>query len=136
MAKYDEGFARNIRKIFGPGDLYDGFAGRKLKSVILSNDKETIAFEFQDGYVAKFGAEGDCCSTSWIEHLTVPDDIEGQELVEAIDECIGTEDVPDGYTYRQVYQTKLRTDKGETITIEYRNDSNGYYGGYLVRLEN
>jgi hypothetical protein len=31
-----------------------------------------------------------------------------------------------------VYQTTFRTNRGD-IRVEYRNDSNGYYGGYLQR---
>jgi hypothetical protein len=78
--------------------------------------------------------DADCCSETWIEnvelpalgfpcrlitaeHLNMPEgrDSEGDELQE----------------YIQFYGIKLTTDKGEII-IEYRNASNGYYGGDLL----
>jgi hypothetical protein len=71
---------------------------------------------------------------SWIEHLEAPDSVAGREIVEVTDEVMSREDDGD-YECLQSYQTKFRLDNGETITLEYRNESNGYYGGYVVRLE-
>lgn len=126
----DEGFGRNLAKVFGNGDLYEGLGQRPLKAIALSADKETLTFTFQDGGGAvEFGVEGDCCSHSWIEHVTAPDNIEGAVLVSATDERISSEDDNE----LRVYNTKFQTDRGDTIVLEYRNESNGYYGGYLVR---
>jgi hypothetical protein len=65
----------------------------------------------------------------------VPNSVQGRTLVEVQDERMGQESQGDYGELRQFYQTKFRLDNGDTITIEYRNDSNGYYGGYLVRLD-
>lgn len=147
MEKHDEGFARNVMRLFGPGGLYAGMGDSPLKSVTLSDDKETITFAFEDGSEARFGVEGDCCSQSWIEHLDVPPYVIGEKLVAVSD--ARTDDLTDDdtanpmqgseeeYRYRtheclQVYQTHFKTAKGD-IVLEYRNSSNGYYGGYLVR---
>lgn len=54
----DEGFARNIRNLFGT-DIYVGLDARPLKSVFLSDDKEVLTFTFDDGSKARFKAEGD-----------------------------------------------------------------------------
>lgn len=130
----DQGFMRNIFTIFGHGELYEGMANKPLDSITLSEDKETITFTFEDGTKVYWGVEGDCCSRSWIEHLTVPDDIKGQILDTVEDYRMSRDDDEDGYTTLQVYQTKLITNKGNAIVLEYRNESNGYYGGYVVRL--
>lgn len=58
MGKGDEGFARNIIKIFGT-DLYKGMGDQPLKSVTLSDDKEEITFTFADVSTVRFKAEGD-----------------------------------------------------------------------------
>lgn len=135
MEDYDEGFARNLTRLFGTGMLYAGMGEAPLYSVTLNDARDTITFSFEDGSTAKFRAEGDCCSHSWIEHLEVPNEVRGRTLVGVLDERIGQESLGEYGDLRQYYQTKFRLDNGETITIEYRNDSNGYYGGYLVRLE-
>jgi len=137
MEEYDEGFARNLMRLTGDfgGDWQD-FANRKLKAVSLRDDKTVLVFEFEDGGKAEFTAEGDCCSHSWFEHLEAPDTVEGLEVLAVEDQRMehgwdGEEDMGD---YLQSYQTILRLNNGESIKVEYRNSSNGYYGGYLERV--
>ena len=104
-------------------------AGRKLEAVELSDDKERVTFRFTDGPVT-YEAEGDCCSHSWIEHITVPPDIAGAEITHWAENEMGEMDRTEDYECIRVYQQSFRTDKGDII-LEYRNSSNGYYGGYL-----
>lgn len=136
-------------------ERFKDMLGRKLKSVELSNGGEEIVFKFKEGDPARFGVSGDCCSQSWIEHLEKPARLSGAVITE-VDEpempphdnhecepCSGAEGSDycykehehDGCThdYLQVYHTRFRTTKGD-IVLEYRNNSNGYYGGSLDRL--
>lgn len=90
-----------------------------------------FTIEFEQG-IQRFEVVGGCCSKSWIEHLEVPRDLSGAVLL-SIEEPDGIELEPcsEGPNrYIQVYQTKFHTTKG-TISLEYRNSSNGYYGGWL-----
>lgn len=112
-------------------DDYADMLGKPLHSVEVSADKERLTFTFQGGAVAVFRAEGDCCSSTWIEHLTVPDDVAGS-AIEAVVEGESTEEQHPEHDCLQTYKTSFRTAKGD-IVVEYRNSSNGYYGGYLVR---
>jgi hypothetical protein len=131
-------------------ELFAGLDAAPLRAVELSPDKERITFTLESGASIAFGVEGDCCSHSWIEHLDVPPYVLGETIttVEGGDGvpwdghvCVPNEPDADGYAYGnqcdheslQVYSTRFRTAKGD-IVLEYRNDSNGYYGGYLVRL--
>lgn len=128
-------FGRNLQTLFGTSELWRGLGpDRPLYAVTLNDSKDVVTFTFQDGGRIRYAVEGDCCSHSWIEELTVPDDIKDQTLVDVQDENMGTLDSDNEYETLQSYQTKFRTAKGDTITLEYRNSSNGYYGGYLVRL--
>lgn len=115
------------------GGLYDmdlkPLIGRKLVSVEVSDDKEVVTFRFTDGFVS-YAAEGHCCSQSWIEHITVPPDIAGAEITHWAENEMGEVDNADDWETIRVYQQSFRTDKGD-IVLEYRNSSNGYYGGYL-----
>lgn len=133
---------------YGVSEAIDAMKGRKILSISLSENKERITFKFQDGHEQALGVEGDCCSHSWIEHLEVPKDLEGAEFLghESIGSIDATED--DAYNPKRegasdyypreheslaVYQDVFRTSKGD-VALEYRNSSNGYYGGYLVVL--
>lgn len=110
--------------------------GKKLAGVELQDNGERITFTFEGGGERSFGVEGDCCSTSWIEHLEVPNDIAGATLLSVdgsapITQDHDAHDVDHQDDSIEVYNTAFKTDRGEII-LEYRNSSNGFYGGYLV----
>lgn len=112
---------------------FDNMLNRKLASVTLDKGRDVITFAFQDGFERRFSVEGDCCSHSWIEHLEMPNDIVGATLLSVDDSAPVTQDhnEHDDGGEIQVYNTVFATDRGE-IVLEYRNSSNGYYGGYLT----
>lgn len=118
---------------------FDNMRGRSLRRVSLSRDKTKITFEFEDGFKRSFGVSGDCCSDSWIEHLEQPKDVSGAIVVEVVHADIDAFDKKDEETglfseYIQVYNTTFHTTRGD-IVLEFRNSSNGFYGGYLVDLK-
>lgn len=123
--------------------LYRGLGDYPLKSVTLDAKKEVITFAFSSLEPVpdiRFGVEGDCCSHSWIEHLEAPESVEGRTVVAVDDHTMdssdeGDVDDDDYGAVTVVYQTVFRLDNGDSIKVEYRNTSNGYYGGYLVRLD-
>jgi hypothetical protein len=103
--------------------------GKTITKIKIAEDKQAILFITEDGEImAK--CDGDCCSYTWVEHMTLPylglpckvlaaDDIPMPDL----GEMPGCEQV-------SYYGFKISTDKGD-IVIDYRNDSNGYYGGNI-----
>lgn len=107
---------------------------KKIRKIKLSNDKKDITFSFYDRKNIVLRCEGDCCSDTWIEHLNIL----ASELDSAIViDIVGAEpeDLPmEEEVYTRKYQTIFRTDKGD-ICLEYRNASNGYYGGYLCLIK-
>lgn len=126
------------------GKDWDVLVGRTLTSV--RQDGDDVVLRFTDG-VKRYRAYGDCCSSSWIEHLTVPDLGRGAEVLRVTEVDVPVSDEMKAEQdarlkakgeYEtdclQVYHTAIATTKGEVI-IEYRNDSNGYYGGYLEEVE-
>lgn len=120
--------------------------GKEIRFVNLSSDKERFAIHLKERTVV-YGVRGYYCSYSWIEHLEMPKDVEGATILDVEDSLGIPWDGHDcgkwndetylyecGHEHLQVYQTRFRTDRGD-IVLEYRNDSNGYYGGYLVEVE-
>ena len=104
--------------------------GKTITAFDMSNDRKAMRFVVADGDPVVVLCEGDCCSETWVEHVSLPargfpalvleaDDIEMPDLGE----------MPD----REVvvyYGFKVTTDKGEMV-VDYRNESNGFYGGNL-----
>lgn len=107
------------------GDL----TGQTLNNVSIRDDGQFLVLELSGTEVVA-EAMGDCCSHSWIENVEHP--ARGYPAV--IQEVKGLaldlpETVGDEY-YLQYYGLEIVTDKG-SIVIDYRNSSNGYYGGWL-----
>lgn len=132
----------NATRDYEPGSYGEGrfrdMIGRKLSTVTLNDDGAAVLFTFDEGPTARFDVEGDCCSTSWVEHLELPGNIKGATVLSVDDSVPITQDHSEhdednGGDSIQVYNTVFRTDRGD-IVLEYRNSSNGYYGGSLVRL--
>ena len=110
--------------------------GKTLASAFLEDQGMRIVLRFDDGTEWAADVEGDCCSESWIEHLEVPPDIAGAILtgVTESDKVKAPEDGAHGSQEElQVYGVAFATSKGEII-LEFRNSSNGYYGGSLVEV--
>jgi len=105
--------------------------GKTINAILISKDKEAIRFDTDEGeIIAK--CDADCCSYTWVEHIELPAlgfpakvvSVESLELP-------GSEDNHPEHDCLQVYGLKITTDRGE-IVIDYRNASNGYYGGWLM----
>ena len=103
--------------------------GKTLTGLQIAADKQALRFLTTDGEIIAL-CDGDCCSYTWVEHVELPargfpalvisaDDLDMHDL----------EEMP----HREIvayYGFKIITDKGDLL-IDYRNESNGYYGGNL-----
>jgi hypothetical protein len=112
--------------------LEEKILNRKIVEIHKSSDGEKFDIEFEDG-IQHFMVEGECCSRSWIEHMEFPSDIKGATLLSVHHSPITVTELAE-YDILKVYETCFRTDKGDII-LEYRNSSNGYYGGELIMLD-
>lgn len=111
--------------------LEQNLVGRVLRAVTLNQDRTRVTFDFREGAPATYQTFGDCCSRSWVEHLEMPTDVDGARImaVGQSDSVVVAESDPE-HDYLQAYAEQVITDRGE-ISIEFRNSSNGYYGGSL-----
>ena len=108
--------------------------GRTLLGMQIAADRQALLFQTTEGDIEVL-VDADCCSYTWIEGIELPA-LGFPALVTAVDDL----DMPDAEqpsTFHkdpdclQFYGCKVSTDRGD-IVIDYRNDSNGYYGGSLV----
>jgi len=84
--------------------------------------------------LSEYGSsKGDCCSRSWIEHIDGVNYLIGHEIMSVKvmympkpaknhHNCVKEWDVV------KYYSVKITTDEG-ICDIDFRNSSNGYYGG-------
>ena len=103
--------------------------GRTLKGVKLAKDKSSILFQTDKGDIV-VDVYGDCCSTSWIEHIELPALGFPSKVISVADLDMPDLGQQEGCDVVAYYGLKIVTDGGE-IVIDYRNNSNGYYGGNL-----
>ena len=98
----------------------------------IAGDRQALRFVLADGEMV-VNVDADCCSYSWVEHVELPAlgfpatvvSVEDIDMPEGLASPFRSE--PDVLAF---YGCKITTDRGE-IVIDYRNDSNGYYGGSL-----
>lgn len=112
--------------------------GKRIAGVSVAGDACSVRFDFDDGTAIRLDAEGDCCSSSWIENFDNAEDLVGGVVLRVEEKDVANQ--PDGLSeskfpgyqqeYDQLYFYEIVTDKA-AATIEMRNSSNGCYGGWL-----
>lgn len=109
-------------------DLID----KRVKKVYISSDNCVLVFVCDDGFKKEkfaYKALGDCCSGSWIEHIDGLSRLIGNTVFEVVEKEMPQPPQGD-YESLQAYGWTLITTQGYT-DIEMRNESNGYYGGWV-----
>ena len=100
--------------------------GKTITGMKLADDRMALLVLFDEGQIVA-RCDADCCSHTWIEHIELPADPFPALVMSA--EQLFFESEEDGELKK--YGFKIRTDKG-VIDIDFRNASNGYYGGSLT----
>ncbi len=113
--------------------MYNDFKGLTDKK-ILSIDwcEDWLQFNLQDDAV-RYNAVGDCCSSSYIESLDNPE-IFKDGVFQSVEVVSGDEKEIDRYDVHKWTFYKFKTSKG-MCTLSFRNESNGYYDGWLKLVE-
>lgn len=101
--------------------------GRILHKATVNEDQTQLILRLDKDEEAVFSVHGDCCSSSWIEHIHVPT---LPTVIYEITDSAAVDAFEEDFSHIQVYSTRIRTAKGELI-VEFRNASNGYYGGWM-----
>ena len=113
--------------------------GKTITAVALADNGQDMVVQFTEGPPVTLETYGDCCSCTWIESLDAPDALLGtvQEVEEMDMPDLGNIDGQRHTDVQEVkyYGLKITTEKGRCV-IDYRNDSNGYYGGSLEVVKN
>ena len=115
-------------------EIKDALMGKTIVAFDLDIEGERLILQLEDAPPVKLATYGDCCSHTWIESIDAPAALLGtvQDVEDIEMPDLGN---IDGTRYQDVevvryYGLKITTNKGHVV-IDYRNDSNGYYGGSL-----
>lgn len=105
--------------------------GKKIVAMKIATDKGAILFMVESGENLVAKVDADCCSHTWIESIEMPA-LGLPFTITAVEDLeMGKDSVSDDqYECLQFYGAKIITDKGDMV-IDYRNESNGYYGGSI-----
>ena len=104
--------------------------GKTVTKVQIAEDKLALKFVLASGEEIIARVDGDCCSSTWIEHISLPFQKFPATVLEVVNLNMPNLGSPDEYDVICYYGLELKTDKGSMV-IDYRNCSNGYYGGSL-----
>ena len=114
--------------------IRNSLVGKTITGYELEPGGGSLRLDILGGDPVVLEVEGECCSDSWIESidddqalLGTVTDVEHIEMPDSPDRPPHPEDE---YTYRAYYGLKITTNRGRCV-IDYRNDSNGYYGGWI-----
>lgn len=125
----------------------DNLIGKRIKQVFVDKDQQHWIRFVTDGEILDYAVDGDCCSESWIwavsglwyfvsqrEEPKRVTEVREIELPLFIQETIAK----DGLGRQEVdavYSYFVQSEHGGGIEIEFRNSSNGYYGGEIHRAQ-
>lgn len=105
--------------------------GKKIVEMKIALDKEAILFVTAEGEKLVAKVDADCCSHTWIQSIEMPALGLPFTVSAVADLEMGVPPLSDeNFDYLQFYGAKIVTDKGDLV-IDYRNESNGYYGGSI-----
>lgn len=101
-----------------------------IEHIYVNDDNTLIVFKTQDDKVFAYRAYGDCCSHSWVNTLSGISNLLDRTIQKVIPNKEVRDDSDDNGSVIKYYGITLETVKG-FVDVEYRNSSNGYYGGSL-----
>jgi hypothetical protein len=107
--------------------MFDELVGKTVTSIEFPNN-ETLIFQTPHRPY-RYKATADCCSESWVESMSDDRSV----ITDAVVQEIRTKEATQDGTRQEVDAVAfvtIVTDKGY-FDIEFRNSSNGYYGGNM-----
>lgn len=116
--------------MYGDNPL-EKLVGKKVVALFRNDSKDRLRFALDDGTSVHCYTDGDCCSSSWIEHIEGVANLIGATVRAAED---GPEVPSENDGELKFYNFRIVTERG-FCNLEMRNSSNGYYGGSLDSVE-
>lgn len=112
--------------------LTEWLVGKTIASISRSDDAKWLRFEDAHGRALDLYADGDCscCSESYFVSIENPEWVIGSNVSRVTIREESARRIELDYGDTKVYAFDVHSPKG-TMHVEFRNDSNGRYGGML-----
>lgn len=124
--------------MYGDNDLQNSLRGLAVKKIYISPDSTHLKFDVtKDGIpqpAVIWVTEGECCSSSWWEEAFSLKSLKNEKVVGVEELTLNSERGSYG-DETQWYGISIITTKGIAKFV-FRNESNGYYGGYAEVTSN
>lgn len=135
-----------LSNYFDTEDLEAIFIGKKIS--VIRFHTQALIFEFDNDTYLPLGVSGDCCSNSYFYDFIGVKKIIGKKIIgfEEIELSDSELDESQKRQYKNgeldLYGYKIICDDNNdkfmtsnTAVFSFRNESNGYYGGYLCKFK-
>ncbi len=131
-----DGFAMFIRLYGGYKAALGPLMGRRIEAIRIDGDDQHYLTFDTDAGAMHLEALGDCCSESWFYHVLGVKALLGHTItdIEIVKDDAEPPDTFSRQDYDRIYGVNFRT-TGGMVDVEFRNSSNGYYGGWLDAVE-
>jgi hypothetical protein len=113
-------------------EKYNALLNKKFERVEINENGYKVSFIGENSVI--YSAEGDCCSQTFIESIDSPEVFENAVIL-SVEEVHGESKEIESHEVHKWTFVKFVTDKGRA-TLSFRNESNGYYDGYLELCRN
>ena len=116
--------------------VMEEIVGKNIAEAFINEDKKSILLVTKEGEKFYLNCDGDCCSETWIEH------IHGfywlvKSTIKSVEEVYIGKVIPTRQDCDELYCLKIFMEQPKPwgsvseFQIEFRNSSNGYYGGSI-----
>lgn len=95
---------------------------------------EYLRFTTNEKQVYVYYSEGECCSSSWFQYITGVMYLFNTQILDIKEIEINNNVIETKKGCIQLYKIEIDTTKGY-VDFEYRNESNGYYGGFITQCD-
>lgn len=113
-------------------ETFRSFIGNKVTKIYMNSGQDIITFVLDNGNTYSMYTYGDCCSSSYIDSINGIDYLLNNTILSIKEITLDyTIDSPE---FTQFYSVQIKTERG-LFEFIFRNESNGYYGGYLEHNE-
>lgn len=112
---------------------FQDLVGKTIARIDLSEAEDTLRFALSDGSDLYYYCQGDCCSTSYFGYFRDLAKIIGKPII-SVQECNTVPGPPTRQEDDDVDYINLITDEC-SAQLAHINSSNGYYGGWVNRIE-
>lgn len=115
-------------------ELVKKVKGRIIGQCLVTDDSARLQLE--GDVVLRLSLDGECCSSSYFTNLEQFRELEGSRILALEERAEAASFVPYALEKTEVLSWHFlvfTTDRGH-VTIDWRNDSNGYYDGTITAV--